>query len=125
MEISRSAATFLIALPALGALAYISLSGKLESLNAENAALEKAAAGHSEAARLLQDRVDALAKDGCQAIALKIRALNAKQPLTTLGDLPPQLRSDVALCYDRAIMYAYVRGNLDDAGLTDILDPPR
>jgi hypothetical protein len=84
---------------------------------------ESAVADEVEGRAVIQARVDELAKDGCQAKAFEIRALHMKKPIVALGDLPKPLRDDIALCYDRGVMHAHVRGYLADAGLDGVLRP--
>ena len=64
-----------------------------------------------------QNRVDALAADGCQARAVQLMSLHARTPVKSLDDIPIELRSDMLLCVDRGILYGYLRGALTDAGL--------
>ena len=69
----------------------------------------------------IQDRVTALAADGCHARANQLMDLHKKKPLQSEGDIPEDLRADLRLCADRSIFLAYVLGDLRDAGLMPLL----
>lgn len=73
----------------------------------------------------IQARVDLLHGNGCVRQAEEIRSFHGRHPLTSLNDLPKRLREDIMLCYQRGIMYAFVRDDLKDAGLEPLLNPAR
>jgi hypothetical protein len=72
----------------------------------------------------IQNRVDALAVDGCQARATQLMSLHARMAVKRLGDIPEELRNDMVLCVDRGILLGYVRGRLTDAGLMGLFAKP-
>lgn len=80
----------------------------------------RVAAANSAESEKIQNRVDALAVDGCQARATQLMSLHARMPVKSLGDIPEELRDDMVLCVERGILLGYVRGGLKDAGLMSL-----
>ena len=71
----------------------------------------------------IQDRVNALAQDGCQARVAELLALDKASPIATSADIPAPLLADLVLCQQRGIFYAVVAGDLTDRNLMRFLTP--
>ena len=72
----------------------------------------------------VQDRVDVLARDGCQSKAIELFKLHSKLPFASASDMPPALHDDLQLCIERGILSAYIRDDLRDKGLMDLFVTP-
>jgi hypothetical protein len=81
------------------------------------------AADDAETRETLRARVDALGQDGCQSRVVSLFAIHNKKAITSASEVPAELRNDLAICLERGILYAYLRDELSDAGLTRFLTP--
>jgi hypothetical protein len=103
------------------ASAYLAISDYRARHSVEAIEQNRLADAVSAERQTIQRRVNALASDGCQARALELLALNSKRPIRSASDVPPALHDDLSLCLARGAAYAYVRADLDDAGLSKFL----